>query len=301
MSLKKEIILHVGMPKTGSSALQTYLFEHKSKIQSQGFCYPKDVLPTAMPKHQSIVRDLLSNNLSQLHNFCTQSGKKGLILSTEGLTNHLYDISENSFQAFREITSNFHLTVFIVLRDKATWLPSYYTQAVLNPHVGIVDFYATALTLDEFSQHPRISKLLNHKDLLKDVKKAYGASKIEVAHYEDNWFKRFKEASSLQFDDDSLTKKVNESPEPWSIELMRQINSFKLPEPQRNVWKATLHKYSNSNHTLLKKSEKNLAHNQSSIDTSLLKKIKASPEEGRFVLTNDKLQEFSEYIYSVYS
>lgn len=41
MGPKKEIILHIGRAKSGTSALQTYLTHHRAELAARGICYPQ--------------------------------------------------------------------------------------------------------------------------------------------------------------------------------------------------------------------------------------------------------------------
>ncbi|MCF6226080.1 MAG: hypothetical protein L3J22_07245 [Xanthomonadales bacterium] len=287
----KKLILHVGLPKTGSSALQTYLNQHRHALNRFGFNYPADEIDVAMPKHQSLVLGLFQNNHSQLLSFVEKNNSKNLILSTEGLTNHLYDFSLESLSRFRRVIESFDVTIYIVLRSSADWIKSYYTQAVLNPSVGVVDFYATNMKLDEFSEHARIKKLLNKKQLVEDVKQAYGANSVFIGDFEKQWFHDFCIKFELPFFAPALTR-INISPSPSMIELMRQINKYKLPENARISWKATIQKYSQSKHTILKRSVVQSELNDNTpLDITILENIYPI-DNGWFSLSQDEIDAF---------
>ena len=39
--MKKNLILHIGMGKTGTSALQDFFWENRARLKKSGLCYPK--------------------------------------------------------------------------------------------------------------------------------------------------------------------------------------------------------------------------------------------------------------------
>lgn len=44
------LLIHIGMPKTGTTALQSFLYENMKNLKEQGWCYPdlKKELPGIM-------------------------------------------------------------------------------------------------------------------------------------------------------------------------------------------------------------------------------------------------------------
>ena len=51
MGKKKELILHIGRAKSGTSALQTYLTEQRERLAAAGICYPKSGCNGAAAHH----------------------------------------------------------------------------------------------------------------------------------------------------------------------------------------------------------------------------------------------------------
>jgi hypothetical protein len=294
--INKRIILHVGLPKTASSAMQTYLNENREKLKNFEFNYPVDEFNSAMPKHQSLVVGLFANNHTFLDNVVADNTSENLILTTEGLTNHLYDFSSESLASFRNITKTYQLSVFLMTRNINSWIKSYYSQAVLNPNVTTVDFYATNLTLEEFSSLPRIRQLTNYSDLIKDVKKAYGAIDVVVGQYETQWFKHFSQSFNLPFENHELEEKINVTPKFWAIEVMRQINAYHLPEGERTLWKSLVHEFCQSKHTILKMAaiaDMSLIKNK--IDISIIHKLYPI-EHPDFYLNQIQINAFEKFV-----
>ncbi|MCB8837171.1 hypothetical protein, partial [Aurantimonas sp. VKM B-3413] len=62
---KRRLVLHVGLPKTGTSALQLWCSSHSEELLKQGIRYPTPSSQTQMPKHQFMVTDLQTGDLTR--------------------------------------------------------------------------------------------------------------------------------------------------------------------------------------------------------------------------------------------
>ena len=130
----------------------------------QGINYPEPDKDLADPKHQFLVSALQTNDLARLRRILEENQSDSVLLSTEGLTNHLYDFDAGALQTFRDLTLDYEVVIFIVVREKEPWLRSYYKQLVLNP--PIVEYnYATPLRYAAFCELPRVCRLLTPRRL----------------------------------------------------------------------------------------------------------------------------------------
>ncbi len=292
---RRELILHVGLPKTGSSALQSNLYENRDILASQGCEYGPIDTGTAMPKHQYIVRELKRGPLTQTRQAFADIQHSRALFSSEGLSNHLYDFKPKALREFCNLLEDVDLTAFIVLRDPKSWVRSYYKQAVINPYVAQVGFYATALKLSDFSKIPRIQALSDHKTLSADIASAFSTSRVVTAAYEKDWFAAL--CNCVQIDASAFTTlpQVNESPPEFVIEILRQLNAFKPPEPERAKWKVALHLFSQSNHTLLRKAATHQSKEAFDLDQHILDSLTPT-ESGAFPLPSDVLTRFLSFL-----
>jgi len=246
--MNKKLILHVGLPKTGSSALQNLLHSNRDELIQLNINYPLDDNKRNV-KHQSLVKGLFNGNNQSLKTFLDTNKSETLILSTEGLTNHLYDYCPKALSKFRDLTINYETTICLVIRNKEKWLKSYYSQSIINPKIRL-DYNATSLKLNEFKKLSRITKLLNTKQLTQDLQKAYGAHEIVTIDYSPKFVKEFCFKFIIPYTEVE-NKKINITPNSWTIELIRQINGFNLNEQQRKSWKAAIQQFSQTKHNLL--------------------------------------------------
>jgi len=82
------------------------------------YCLPEPDKKLLDPKHQFLVPALMSGDLSELHSSSRANYAETLILSTEGLTNHLYDFQPVALSDFRETTSMYDVFAFLVIRER---------------------------------------------------------------------------------------------------------------------------------------------------------------------------------------
>ena len=230
--LRKKLILHVGLPKTGTSALQAWCAANRQSLLSRGINYPDTGHPHEN-KHQFLVAELLRERQEKLRTVLAAHDQGLLLLSAEGLTNHLYDFTANALDLFRRATADFHTTIFMVTRETNRWSRSYYKQALLNPPSRQYH-YATPLRYEEFCNLDRIRKLADVSTLERDVETAYGASEVSVARYENDWMGAFLRLLGIE-DDHGLTKlpQVHRSISDDMAELVRQVNAMQLANSDR--------------------------------------------------------------------
>jgi hypothetical protein len=294
--MNNRIFLHTGLPKCGSSSLQSRLYENRADLRKQGILYPPPDTPTPMPKHQFVVNGLMRSDQTHLGSILAAPNRPNLILSTEGLTNHLYDFSAASLDMFRALVGNDYLTCIIIRRDPAAWVKSYYKQAIINPKVNIpsVHFYGSDITLTTFRSLPRVHALTDHVQLQADVGAAYGAAEVCMLDLKDDWQAQFD--NIVQIDSSGFqtppTRK-NESPPDACIEILRQVNSHNLPEAQRLHWKAALHRFSGSTHTLMQHAADS---DWQDLSANILKTLRANqcPEMNLDEATLAKFRDFAQ-------
>lgn len=229
------LLLHVGLPKTGTTSLQKWCDANREALSLCSVDYPPADPDESARKHQFVVRELMSGTLR-----CTESllqaadPAKKLLLSTEGLTNHLYDFPEASLTRFREIVAGWDVRILLVVRDEESWTKSYHKQLVFNPPHG--DFgYATALPLGEFSQLPRVRRLLDHASLSRDLHTHLGARSVTVQRFEDDWFNGFRAWVGL--DPGRVWPALGHEHASCSddvVEIVRLINRMQLPPDERS-------------------------------------------------------------------
>lgn len=252
--MSKQLLLHIGLPKTGSTALQAWCSINRHKLLSHGINYPAgDTITPGVEKHQFLVGGLMRCDLRKMREAIDASNAPKILFSTEGLTNHFYDFSESSLALFRSIVAGHSVRLFIVLREASSWTRSYYKQAVINPPLMEYD-YATPLDLESFASLPRTKRLTETTQLIDDLLKNFGSDDIILGHYETNWPSSFADFLGLPESSVSqvLKRRENSSCSNDVVEIVRQINAMALAPAYRSHCLALIAETTNEDHDILR-------------------------------------------------
>lgn len=171
-----------------------------------------------------------------------------IVLSSEGLSNHFYDFSETALHAFREQTAGFQVDLILVERESNAWLKSYHKQCVINPNNGASELWATPLTCLELAEHPRVRQLMDIPRLADDLLKGFGAQRLYLMKFEEDWFHATLDILSLCEGISSPPRRINESIPEWAVEVLRRLNVSGVPEGRRLYWKHGLADFLQSAH-----------------------------------------------------
>ncbi|WP_292532026.1 hypothetical protein [Methylocystis sp.] len=251
---KRRLLLHVGLPKTGTSSLQRWCYANSDRFLEQSIRYPTPSADTAQPKHQFMVSDLMAGDLSRTAQAVAEGSEESTVLTTEGLTNHLYDFRPIGLEKIRGLFEAFHLTVFLVHRKPEDWLRSYHKQCAINPR-NAEFYYGTGLDLQAFRELPRVRKLMNVPNLAQDCAAAFGAKEVVTMEYDSDWLVRFLGLCGYTPTEKVELEVTNESVPDWLFEGVLRINRQPFSDNARIAWLGTLQRFANSRHAGLRKHE----------------------------------------------
>ncbi len=291
-SPRQKLFLHVGLPKTGTSALQTWCNKYREDLKEDGVIYPPVNSMAGGPKHQYVVSGLFKSNLTALRTALSNADDHGnILLSAEGMTNHLYDFRLSALSEFRSVTEGYDVHVFLVSRQVDSWTRSYYKQCVINP-TNSEFAYGTALRYEEFAQLPRVRRLANIKNVVQDVAAAYGARTVTAARYEEDWMGELLSIIGAGQRGRMQLDQVNESVADGLIEPIRQLNGMGLSVQERNAWLSVIQHCFSTNHNILQMqgASTDIESRLALIDSRLLKRFTASNSDEDRVL--QRLNEF---------
>lgn len=251
MTNKPRLVLHVGLPKTASTSLQSWAYQHRGKLAEHGVNYGENVETAFEMKHQYLVVGLLQGDLSAIAPHLAALKGPVAFLSTEGLTNHLYDFSPDALAEFRSLLSDWSVTLLLATREPAAWVKAYWKQVILNVPIDAYD-YGKAFTLSEFSQRPRPQRLMDHARLAEDLAAAYGADRVISSD--------FRELRAATLDALGFAADIDLPPFPHEhtsasdglIEIARQINGLGIDAELRAMAQAVLQITENTGHSNLK-------------------------------------------------
>ena len=198
MAIKKAII-HLGMPKAGSSSIQHILYNNASKLEEFGFKYLTEWGRNHVDIFHSIFEGNIKNQktINTLLNVINNSDCETLVLSGEYF-NTLYldstikNINNFSKKYFND--NNIETTIIYYVRNPLTWITSWMSQILFSSGylTKNADFFETAI-----KQYNGIFKL--HEYFTDNVK----VIKFEDACLDKNGFVA-NFLKTVKFPDDAL-------------------------------------------------------------------------------------------------
>lgn len=249
---KKKIIVHIGLPKTGSTALQQALFQSRKALLREGVLYPAQVHREDDPKH-NFVLDLIRKGCS--YDVGCEPGYKSasrIVISNEALSNDFYFHGvERNQQLADRLREHGGLEICMVLRREREWLRSYYKQAVINQPVKGKPHYQNCLPLAAFRELEPVRRLLDHGELIQDVSAVFQAP-VRVIRYEELPVPLILEyCTALPGKNYSLQRRHNESVSDAAVEVMRQLNANIESIEEKYAWSYLLVQACSAKHDVL--------------------------------------------------
>lgn len=223
-----DLVLHIGAPKAGSSAIQAFLVSNRAILEKAGYCYPEhglDINQVSGGHSQQFGVKLINGELAGaaecLAGWLATAREKNLclLLSAEAF----YRQAEK----LKELTSGLRVKVLAYFRDPVESMISSYNQSVKR-HYNTQKF--TLFAKQQFK-----SKMVDKSgEIFKVWLEYFGKENVQVLPYDKKTFSQkkmewsFLEALGVPH---SLTEKfvfrnqlVNASYTPSALELKRLLN-----------------------------------------------------------------------------
>lgn len=174
----KNIYLHIGTPKTGTSALQSFLLKNSIELNKQGFDYPE---------HKVDVNDISSGNGQEIINILNKEGKKQALKYVDSLfskckNKNIIISSESLYRYPEKIHSLFpNAKIIVYFRAQLYFIESSFNQGVKR-------------SSQKFSFSKALNRVLKTNDtlysgeLLEEWAKLYGYENIILRVYEKAQF-----------------------------------------------------------------------------------------------------------------
>lgn len=241
----RRCFLHVGLDKTGTSALQATLKSSSLQLAKHGFFYPEvgrqhghhvglakamgfsmdrpvDVSKTKSTS--SALRDELSNNALTA------------IISSEHFS---YGVNRTNIENVRNALAEFDVKVIIYLRNQIDWFLSLYAEVIKWGYIDSIDSYAN-----------RSLVRLDYAVTVGAWASVFGKDNIIVKVYEQEGDIIQSFGSLLCGDADALPrpgKRVNDSPPALVLEALRRSN-VDVPVDARRARYERMHSRMRSNY-----------------------------------------------------
>ncbi len=193
-----ELILHAGMHKTGSTAIQAFAHQNRKALRKQGLVYPdyKPFLRKVYEAHHDIAHTMADSGkrlttaqvkkLVQRWETEAQRSGSNIFLSSEAIYRHIdqkasgpwLEKRKEYLKRLSELFSGFNVTVVILLRRQDNYIKSMFQEHVMkNSALGSSEFETFR---KQFLKNYQSKSILLNLGLFEDF-----FSQIKVLLYED--------------------------------------------------------------------------------------------------------------------
>jgi hypothetical protein len=233
---QKQLFLHIGTRKTGSSLIQNFCQANKAKLLEQGFFYP-DNDTTLERKGKSAghwsLHKLIEDKESRypLERYLPDPCPAGnIILSNEAIASEHCDILKVASKAHQMLAEDFQVTIIIYVRRQDFFINSLYNEGIVSGN------RKAEWSLREFLDGGHTPELDYH-ELLQSWAKVFGTEHIRVRPFEKQQFydgdliKDFLHCIGLEWQEDFIIpgeESKNPSPDIVFVEAVRQLNRIPL-------------------------------------------------------------------------
>jgi hypothetical protein len=134
----KRLIMHCGLPKTGTSAVQALFWLNRALwLRKFGVLYPELIKSPREPRHvflqEELIRDLKFEGLRGALEEADRTHARTVVISSEGLSGQSFLFDRSRASEFLELTRDWKKEFLFVTREKTSWLTSRYRQHIVNP------------------------------------------------------------------------------------------------------------------------------------------------------------------------
>jgi hypothetical protein len=230
----RNLVLHIGTPKTGSSAIQRFLSTNRHLLEANGFYYPcegsyyyadessQSLLAHALlgrrPKYLKRGTEFTKENcVSDIRRDLQNSGFENAIVSSEHFSHaKTKDEMELIRDAFAPVVSSTKVVIYIRRQD-------FHIESVYNQCIK------TALAVESFDEFSKKSGGINHFKYLDMLSEVFGKPNIIVRPFERNQLfhedivSDFVNLLGIEIDF-AIPKSTNESISVEKCEIMRLFN-----------------------------------------------------------------------------
>lgn len=202
---KKTLYVHIGMAKTGTTALQSFLWDNRELLMEQGCCYPgmrcaypdtgnvnerrnghfliNDVRVNGSLEHKELDEAMYRTGMDEVVRLFGEYDK--IVLSDESIWASTYRQRANLWKELRDDseTYGFSVKVIVYLRRQDQYMMSLYRQKVARRKNE-----GCQKTWEEFITHISGVRQLDYFKKLERIRKVLGRDAMIVCRYERGSF-----------------------------------------------------------------------------------------------------------------
>ncbi len=244
----KQLFIHIGLHKTGTTAIQRFLRSNGKALDEEGFLYPgtrpaHHVIRWLWEEYPHTSRDL-SGNARALFREIRTSEKNRIILSSEMLTGGRENVAIPLAKVLdEEIGGEWTAKIIIYLRRQDRWLESRYVENIKNSFL-LLPRRLKILTFTEFLSQYRNYYEIDYYLKLQPWSEMFGRENIIVRPYEKPQLRGTITADFLYAVGITGQEKFSEPAQTFpnrgmsadAIELIRMYNKYLNAGPRlRNI------------------------------------------------------------------
>jgi hypothetical protein len=177
--VRKQIVIHVGTHKTGTTTIQDFLRANRRWFRTEGYLYIGSPLLFKMFKNRSYNSDLVSECKKTFAVKTTAFNRnKKFFISCENLSGDPWDGYKNSdiiAEMLRDIFPNFDVKIVLYLRRQDLFIESLYVQYIQQGGV---------LSFDEYYNNVSVGVDFNWLNLVEGFSKIFGKSALTIRVFE---------------------------------------------------------------------------------------------------------------------
>ena len=183
--VKKNIYLHIGLHKTGTTTIQSSLFHHRSMWEEKGYCVPS--IAETYPYHHGLVEhwahfgekyrcgmtpdDSWDNVIDSINS----SELSNAIISSEEFTN--YTVNESALEFIANKLEKYSIKIILFLRRQDDFVESAFKE--IRKHRNISSF---RVYWEEYQENPSVH--LNYNYLVDMWRDVFGVKNVCLFDYQ---------------------------------------------------------------------------------------------------------------------
>lgn len=234
-----KLIIHVGLPKTGTTSLQGFLRNNNDKLINHGYNYIENY--QVLGRHQLILSNLtrgnetaLTTQLKHIKENCTKG--EIAIISSEGFSYQLYSYKNQEFK-FSDICRKLDIEVecVVFLRDPIKLAWSLYRQVLINaPNNKTAPEFGSSISFETFLKLPKSKFILNYQLLTQSLRNQFSEKLTPILLGKDA-ISQFFEFLKLDSNDFPKSYTANTSIPSYAMSFFKKNNDNLKSEKLRST------------------------------------------------------------------
>ena len=190
---RPKLVVHCGLPKTGTTSLQAHFYENAAGYRKSGIHYPTAGADRKDLNHAWFSRGLREGDVGQLGDTLESCPEEchTVFLSDESLFVELPGLSDMALSSLAEVLQGIETEIVLFERDPLPWKRSFYLQSVQNRRPGkptktpsARNLWQSELPYEAFFEQDYCQALLDFPAMQARLAAAFGGAKLTVLRFE---------------------------------------------------------------------------------------------------------------------